>query len=49
MLGGLLLMPLGLGMQPFMFDANALFSLIGHLLYGAILGVVAVGILSRRR
>jgi uncharacterized membrane protein YagU involved in acid resistance len=48
-LGGLILMPLGLGMQPFMFDANAFFSLIGHLLYGVVLGVVAVGILSRRR
>lgn len=48
-LGPLLLMPLMMGMQPFMFDTSTLASLMGHLLYGAILGVVAVGILSRRR
>jgi uncharacterized membrane protein YagU involved in acid resistance len=48
-LGGLLSMPLLLGMAPFMFDAGTLWSLVGHLLYGGTLGLIAVGILSRRR
>jgi uncharacterized membrane protein YagU involved in acid resistance len=48
-LGPLLLMPLMMGMPPFGFDANSLPSLMGHLVYGAILGVVAVAILRRRR
>lgn len=48
-LGPLLLMPLMLGMPPFMFDSNTLLSLMGHVIYGAILGLVAVAVLSRRR
>lgn len=48
-LGPLLLMPLMMGMPSFGFDANSLPSLMGHLVYGAILGVVAVAILRRPR
>lgn len=48
-LGPLLLMPLMMGMPPFGFDANSLPSLMGHLIYGVILGVVAVVFLRQRR
>ncbi|WP_347755661.1 hypothetical protein [Agrococcus sp. ProA11] len=48
-LGPLLLMPLMMGMAPFMFDAGSLPSLVGHLIYGGILGVVAVRLLRQRR
>lgn len=48
-LGPLLVMPMMLGMPPFIFDSGALLSLMGHLVYGMILGVVAAGILSKRR
>ena len=48
-LGPLLLMPLMMGMPPFGFDANSLPSLMGHVIYGVILGVVAVVFLRQRR
>lgn len=48
-LGALLAMPLLLGMPPFMFDGTSLLSLMGHLVYGVILGVVSVVFLTRRR
>lgn len=48
-LGPLLIMPIMLGMSPFVFDANSLPSLMGHLIYGVILGLVAVVFLRRRR
>jgi len=48
-LGALLIMPIVLGMPPFMLDANSLLSLMGHLVYGVILGVVSVVFLRRRR
>ncbi|WP_448811827.1 hypothetical protein [Agromyces bauzanensis] len=48
-LGPLVAMPVMFGMPPFTFDATTLPSLMGHLVYGGILGVVAVAILSRRR
>jgi len=48
-LGPLFIMPMMLGMPPFMFDGTSLPSLMGHLIYGGILGVVSVVFLSRRR
>ncbi|WP_448006777.1 hypothetical protein [Agromyces bauzanensis] len=48
-LGPLVAMPLMFGMPPFTFDATTLPSLMGHVLYGGILGVVAVATLVRRR
>lgn len=48
-LGPLLMMPLMMGMSPFMFDASSLPSLMGRLIYGGILGVVAVRVLRQRR
>lgn len=48
-LGPLVIMPLMMGMPVFMINATSLWSLVGHLVYGAILGVTAVAILSRRR
>jgi hypothetical protein len=39
-LGGLLIMPAWLGMGVFMFNAMAWMSLLGHLIYGLLLGVV---------
>ena len=48
-LGPLLIMPLMVGMPVFTVDTTALFSLMGHIVYGGVLGVVAVAILSRRR
>jgi len=48
-LGPLMVMPMMLGMPLFTIDAGALFSLMGHLMYGAILGAVAVGILKHHR
>lgn len=47
-LGALLIMPLMLGMPPFGIDTAALMSLLGHLIYGLILGVVAVRVLRGR-
>ncbi|EXF25766.1 membrane protein [Nesterenkonia sp. AN1] len=48
-LGPLLIMPLMMGMPVFVLDATALWSLMGHLIYGLILGVVVVAVLNRRR
>ncbi len=48
-LGPLVAMPMMFGMPPFTFDATTLPSLMGHVLYGGILGVVAVATLVRRR
>lgn len=48
-LGPLVIMPLMMGMPLFTIDTTALFSFMGHIVYGGILGVVAVAILSRRR
>lgn len=47
-LGGLLLMPLMLGMPVFILNAAAWMSLMGHLVYGLILGLVAVPVLKGR-
>ncbi len=46
-LGALLIMPARLGMDTFMFNKMAWESLIGHLIYGLLLGVVFV-LLTRR-
>src|SRR6266540_1404926 len=46
-LGALLIMPARLGMDTFMFNKMAWQSLIGHLIYGLLLGVVFV-LLTRR-
>jgi uncharacterized membrane protein YagU involved in acid resistance len=48
-LGPLVIMPMMMGMPLFTVDSTALFSLMGHVIYGGILGVVAVAVLSRRR
>ena len=48
-LGPLILMPLMLGMPLFTLDLTALVSLMGHLIYGAILGLTAVRVLAGRR
>lgn len=48
-LGALLIMPLMLGMPLFAISTMALMSLMGHLVYGLILGVVAVRVLKGRR
>lgn len=48
-LGPLVLMPLMMGMPLFMVDVTGLMSLMGHLVYGAILGLTAVRILASRR
>lgn len=51
-LGGLFLMPVWLGMQAFVIDGTAWKSLIGHLIYGTLLGAVyglMSPLLSRRR
>lgn len=48
-LGPLIAMPMMLGMPLFMINTMTMFSLMGHLIYGAILGAVAVGILTHRR
>lgn len=50
-LGGLLLMPVRLGMEPFVLSTTAWQSLIGHLLYGLLLGLtyaIALARLPRR-
>lgn len=47
-LGALLLMPARMGMPPFQVDTMALNSLIGHVAYGLVLGLV-VALLARRR
>jgi uncharacterized membrane protein YagU involved in acid resistance len=48
-LGPLMVMPMMFHMPLFAIDTTALFSLMGHLIYGAILGGVAVRILTHRR
>ena len=48
-LGPLLVMPMMFGMPPFGFDATTLPSLMGHMVYGAILGAVAVRFIAKRR
>ncbi|MBO0594975.1 hypothetical protein I2485_08180 [Nesterenkonia sp. E16_7] len=48
-LGPLLIMPLLMGMPVFTLDAPALWSLMGHLIYGLILGVAGVAALNRSR
>lgn len=45
-LGPLVIMPAMLGMPLFAIDAMAMFSLMGHLVYGVILGLVAVRVLK---
>ncbi|NUP59886.1 MAG: hypothetical protein HOQ04_11305 [Pseudarthrobacter sp.] len=45
-LGPLLIMPMMLGMPLFMVNATAGWSLMGHLIYGIILAVVAVRVLK---
>lgn len=47
-LGGLVMMPLMMGMPMFVLDTAAWMSLMGHLIYGAILGVTATAVLRRR-
>lgn len=47
-LGPLLIMPMMMGMPVFVVDAAALWSLMGHLIYGLVLGLTAVAVLNRR-
>ncbi len=47
-LGPLMVMPAMMGMPLFAIDLTALMSLMGHLVYGAILGLVAVRIITTR-
>lgn len=47
-LGALLLMPARLGMPVFQFTTMAWQSLMGHMMFGAILGLVSVAIVRRR-
>ncbi|MGI8312941.1 hypothetical protein [Saccharopolyspora hattusasensis] len=46
-LGGLLLMPAGLGMPVFQLGAMAMWSLLGHLLYGIVTAAVLYGFRHR--
>lgn len=48
-LGPLVVMPMMFGMPLFTLDSTAWFSLMGHLIYGAILGAVAVRVLRHGR
>jgi hypothetical protein len=47
-LGPLLVMPIMFGMRPFSFDATTLPSLMGHMTYGLILGLVATRVVRGR-
>lgn len=47
-LGPLVMMPLMLGMPVFTLDVTAVLSLMGHLIYGVILGLTAVRVLTSR-
>jgi uncharacterized membrane protein YagU involved in acid resistance len=47
-LGPLVMMPLMLGMPLFTLDLAALLSMMGHVIYGAILGLTAVHVLKGR-
>lgn len=48
-LGPLVIMPMMLGGALFVVNASALLSLMGHMIYGVILGLVAVRVLVSRR
>jgi uncharacterized membrane protein YagU involved in acid resistance len=48
-LGPLLIMPAMMGMPLFTIDTAALWSLLGHAVYGAILGIVAAAVIKTRR
>jgi uncharacterized membrane protein YagU involved in acid resistance len=48
-LGPLMVMPMMLGGALFAIDVAALLSLMGHMIFGAILGLVAVRVLSQRK
>ena len=48
-LGPLVIMPMMLGGALFVVNAGALLSLMGHMIYGVILGLVAVRVLVSRR
>jgi hypothetical protein len=47
-LGPLLVMPMMFGMHPFSFEPTTLPSLMGHMIYGLILGLVATRVLKGR-
>ena len=47
-LGPLMMLPLMMGMPLFTVDMPALLSLMGHMIYGAILGLTAVRVLAGR-
>ncbi|TYD00753.1 hypothetical protein FQ377_02495 [Arthrobacter echini] len=47
-LGPLLLMPAALRMPVLTVDGSSLASLMGHVIYGLILGLIAAGVLRRR-
>lgn len=47
-IGPLVIMPLMMGMPLFMIDSMALLSLMGHVLYGLVLGAVTFAIIRRR-
>ncbi|MDQ0278828.1 putative membrane protein YagU involved in acid resistance [Arthrobacter silviterrae] len=47
-LGPLLIMPAMLGMPLFALDLTAVLSLMGHMIYGVILGLVAVRVIAAR-
>ena len=47
-LGPLMIMPVMMGMPLFAVDLTALMSLMGHLIYGVTLGLVAVRVLTGR-
>jgi uncharacterized membrane protein YagU involved in acid resistance len=47
-LGPLVVMPMMFGMPLFTIDTTALLSLMGHVIYGAILGAVAARVLKHR-
>jgi len=46
-LGALVIMPAMLGMPLFMFDSTTIMSLVGHIIYGALLGLGYVWYISR--
>jgi uncharacterized membrane protein YagU involved in acid resistance len=48
-LGPLMVMPMMLGGALFAIDVAALLSLMGHMIFGVILGLVAVRVLSQRK
>lgn len=44
-----IMMSILIGMAPFTFDSTTLPSLMGHLIYGAILGLLATRLIAHRR